>query len=127
MEILIVEDHPLQFHLLRALLAAEGYAICHAATGSAALAVARDRKPGLILLDASLPGISGFEVARQLRCDPLTRRIPIAMVSAAASRCDHEQAAASGCDGFFTKPVDTRTFGAEVAQLIGRCTPPCGG
>jgi chemotaxis response regulator CheB len=76
-EILIVEDHPLQYQLVRALLVADGYAVSHAATGNAAMALALDRRPDLILLDASLPGMSGFEVACELKRDARTRRIPI--------------------------------------------------
>jgi two-component system phosphate regulon response regulator PhoB len=125
MEILIVEDHAVQFQLLSALLTAEGYEISHAATGTEAVPLARERRPALILLDASLPGMSGFEVARDLKRDPQTRHIPVAMLSAAASRRDIETAAAFGCQDFFTKPIDTRTFASEVARLIGRAGSPC--
>ncbi len=120
MEILVVEDHPLQFQLMRAVLVAEGYVVSHAATGVTALARAREHRPDLILLDACLPGISGFEVASGLRSDPRTRGIPIAMMSAAADSGDRDQAVASGGDAFFAKPIDTRTFAAELARLIGR-------
>ncbi len=120
MEILIVEDHLLHFNLMRALLAGEGYVVSHAATGVAALAQVRERKPDLILLDVCLPGISGFEVALDLRRDPQTRHVPIAMMSAAADGSDRDQAVAAGCEAFFAKPIDTRTFAADIARLIGR-------
>ncbi len=127
MEILIVEDDQLQFQLLRALLTAEGYTVRHAATAMAALEMAHARRPTLILLDASLPDRSGFEVARELRRDPATRRIPIAMLSAATNSATREEAAASGCNEFFTKPIDTRTFAADIAWLLGRGAPADGG
>lgn len=125
MEILVVEDDTFQFELLRVLLEGEGYAVRHAATGDAAMQLARQHRPALILLDASLPGISGFEVARELKRDAATRRIPVAMLSAEASRADLETAAAYGCEEYFTKPIDTRTFAAEVARLIARGAAPC--
>jgi two-component system phosphate regulon response regulator PhoB len=118
MEILVVEDDPFQFQLLHALLETEGYAVRCAATGMAAMHLAREHLPALILLDASLPDISGFQVARDLKGDAATGRIPIAMLSADASRADLERAAAYGCEDYFTKPIDMRTFAAEVARLI---------
>ena|ERR1700753_3287752 len=120
MEILVVEDHMLNFRLVRAVLAGEGYTVSHAATGVAALMRVRECQPDLILLDACLPGLSGFEVSRELRRDPRTRNIPIAMMSAATDAGDRDQAVASGCDAFFAKPIDTRTFAADVARLIDR-------
>ncbi len=124
MDILVVEDHSVQFHLVRAVLIAGGHTVRHAASGVAALKSVRESPPDLLLLDACLPGISGFEVARDLRGDPRTARIPIVMMSAAADAGDREQALASGCDGFFAKPIDTRTFAADLARLLGRRPPP---
>jgi CheY-like chemotaxis protein len=120
MEILIVEDHPLQLHLMQALLVAEGYVVSHAATGVAALRRVREQMPDLILMDVCLPGISGFEVAFDLRRDPEFRDLPIALMSAGADSSDRDRAAACGCDAFFAKPIDTRTFAADIARLLGR-------
>jgi len=119
-EILIAEDQLFIRELLDSVLAAEGYLVTQASTGAEALRIARQRLPRLVLLDASLPGLDGFAVAAELRRDPATRHILIAMLTASAAASDREQARRCGCDAFFTKPIDTRTFPGEIARLLDR-------
>jgi len=86
-----------------------------AADGPEALLAVVDHAPDAILLDVGLPnGLSGWDVARAIRSDPAGATVRILAVTAHASPADAERARASGCDGFFTKPVN---FEALVAAL----------
>jgi two-component system cell cycle response regulator DivK len=76
-------------------------------------------RPQVILMDLQMPGIDGFELTRRLKADPATRDIAIVAVTAYAMRGDEAQARAAGCDGYLTKPIDTETFPATLAQFLG--------
>jgi CheY-like chemotaxis protein len=96
-----------------------GYAVTTAADGEAGLAAALADPPAAILLDASLPRMSGWEVARALRADARGRTIPIVAVTAHAGAVDRQTALAAGCDAFLPKPVDFPQLLAKLAQLAG--------
>lgn len=117
--VLVVEDQVLNRELVTDLLEAEGYRVLHAGDGEEALAKARGDLPDLILMDIALPGLSGLEATRSLKSDPATRHIPIAILTALAMKSDEERAREHGCDAFFSKPINTRTFLVEVARLLG--------
>lgn len=67
-------------------------------------------KPDIILLDLSIPKLSGWEVARSLKSDPILYEIPILALTAHAMVGDKEKAIAAGCDAYFTKPIDIDSF-----------------
>jgi two-component system cell cycle response regulator DivK len=117
-KILLVEDHPLNFMLVRDLLEHAGFDVLHAATGEAALEAARTERPDLILMDVRLPDMDGLEVTRLLKAAPDTSDLPIVVLTAHAMRGDIERAQAHGCDGFITKPIDAKTFVAEVTAAM---------
>ena len=102
---LIVEDHELHVKLLRDILSFYGYATLTTASGGAAIDIARQQRPDLILLDIGLPDIAGTEVAGRLKADPETRMTPIIAVTAFAMPGDRERCIGSGCDEYITKPV----------------------
>jgi two-component system cell cycle response regulator DivK len=108
--ILIVEDHELNMRLWNDVLEAQGYALLKTAFGLEAVEIARDRQPDLILLDIRLPDISGFDVARSLKADEVTRSIPVIALTAFARTEHQRQALESGCDGYISKPVDMVNF-----------------
>jgi two-component system cell cycle response regulator DivK len=116
--ILIVEDNELNLKLLHDLLEAHGYATVSAKTGSAALPLAREHRPDLILMDLQLPDISGLEAVRQLKSDEATRRIPVIAVTAFAMVGDERMALAGGCDGYIAKPIVLRNFLAVVERYV---------
>jgi two-component system, cell cycle response regulator DivK len=118
-KVLVVEDNALNLELVVDLLEAGGFAVCHAATAEEGLHVAREAKPDLILMDLSLPGMDGLAAIKALRANPATCHLPILAVTAHAMRGDEEKAQAAGCDGYLTKPIDTREFVAKVAGFIG--------
>jgi CheY-like chemotaxis protein len=116
--ILVVEDNILNLELVADLLEVGGFAVCHARTGEEGLRVARELSPDLILMDLSLPGLDGLATTRALRTDPATRHLTIIALTAHAMRGDDTIALRAGCDGYLTKPIDTRTFAAKVAAFI---------
>jgi len=101
------------------LLEADGHEVVSASDGREAVSVAREARPDLILMDLSLPILSGWEATRQLRADPATAAIPIIAVTAHAMQGDRERALAAGCDGFIPKPINEETFATRVASYLG--------
>jgi len=116
--ILVVEDNPLNLELVADLLEVGGFAVYHAGTGEEGLRAARELSPALILMDLSLPGLDGLAATRALRADPATRHLTIIALTAHAMRGDDAIALSAGCDGYLSKPIDTRTFAAKVAAFI---------
>ena len=120
--ILIVEDNDLNMKLLHDVLEAHGYATIATAEGAVAIALARDHRPDLILMDLQLPDISGYEAVRQLKAQPETAAIPVVAVTAFAMVGDDKKALACGCDAYIAKPIVLREFLAVVKRFLGRRT-----
>lgn len=117
-KILLVEDNPLNLELETDLLEMHHHQVLAAETAEIGIAMARSERPDLILMDISLPGLDGLEATRILRRDEQTRAIPIVAVTAHAMRGDAEKVAEAGCQGYLTKPIDTRTFVAQVESFL---------
>jgi putative two-component system response regulator len=118
--VLVVEDNPANLRLVQAVLARDGYRVEAAGSLAAADAALRSARPDLIVMDVALPDGSGLDLTRRLKADPATADIPIVAVTASAMPGDAERARAAGCDAHLTKPINTRTFAAQVASAIGR-------
>jgi CheY-like chemotaxis protein len=116
--ILIVDDNPSNTKLLVFLLQAKGYDVRSAANADEALAVIAEHRPRLILMDLQLPGMDGLTLTRKLKADPATQDISIIAATAYAMRGDEERARAAGCDGYITKPIDTRQLPADIARFL---------
>jgi two-component system, cell cycle response regulator DivK len=126
--ILIVDDNPVNLKLARVLLVAEGYEVRTAADAEEALEIVTGRtgledeasgwRPRLILMDLQLPGMDGLELTRRLKADPATREITILALTAYAMKGDEEKALAAGCDGYLSKPIDTRTLSQIIAGYL---------
>lgn len=117
-KILIVEDNPVNMELATDLLEAAGYVVCQAEDAERGIELARAQAPNLILMDIGLPGMDGLAAAAILRQDTATRVIPIVILTAHAMKGDEARAMATGCAGFITKPIDTRSFARTVAGLL---------
>jgi CheY-like chemotaxis protein len=115
---LIVEDNPDNLLLTRALLQRAGYRTAEARSAEEALEQIEDRQPDLILMDVQLPGRDGLSLTRQLRGDPRLAGVPIIALSAHAMPGSQDAAAAAGCDGYMTKPIDTRSFAQQLRELV---------
>lgn len=119
--ILIVDDHPMNLELAQVLLETAGYDVRTAADADDAVAVlAGGFHPRLILMDIQLPGMDGLELTRRLRADPGTRDTIIIALTAYAMVGDEERMLAAGCDGYLSKPLDTRTFADSIAAVLHR-------
>ena len=118
--ILIVEDEPKNLKLIQDLLQASGYRTVEATDGRQGVELARDRKPDLILMDIQLPVMDGLEATRILKANITTRDIPIIALTSYAMPGDEERAREAGCDGYITKPIDTKAFLKKVAEYFSR-------
>lgn len=117
--ILIVDDNPVNLKLARVVLSSEGYEVRTAGDAATAFAMLSRFRPRLILMDLQLPGIDGLEATRRLKADPGTRDIIVVALTAYAMKGDDAKARAAGCDGYVTKPIDTRRFPEMIATLLG--------
>jgi adenylate cyclase len=116
--ILIVDDTPANVHILQARLAANGYDIVTATDGEEALAVVREARPDLILLDVMMPKLDGFEVCRRLRSDATIPFIPIIMITAKSEPRDIVAGLEAGGDEYLAKPVDQAALVARVKSML---------
>jgi PAS domain S-box-containing protein len=118
--VLYIEDNPVNQLLMEGMLAHRpGTTLTLADLPEPGLAMARSQQPDLVLLDIQLPGMSGYEVLRALRADPLTRAIPVIAVSANAMSDDLAQAREAGFDDYLTKPLDL----ARLLEALDRALP----
>jgi CheY-like chemotaxis protein len=118
--VLVVDDNPTNAKLVAYVLARHGFDVRTAGDAAAAEAAIRERRPRVILMDLQLPGVDGFELTRRLKADPATADIAIVAVTAYAMTGDEDRARAAGCDGYLSKPVDTRTLADVVASYLER-------
>jgi two-component system cell cycle response regulator len=115
--ILVVDDIEANVRLLEAKLTAEYYEVMTAMDGPTALAMAAKDLPDIILLDVMMPGMDGFTVCRKLKEDPVTRHIPVVLITALDGRADRIQGLESGASDFLTKPIDDVMLFARVRSL----------
>jgi len=116
--ILIVEDNAANQLLASAVLEREGYRVELASSSDEALDRLKGQQPDLILMDVQLPGLDGLSLTRLLKADERTASIPVVALTALAMRGDRERTLDAGCVGYISKPIDTRTFAAEVRKYL---------
>jgi len=116
--ILVVDDDVRNRKLLQILLEPEGYRTLGVGTGEEALVSVAAAPPDLILLDMILPGVSGHDVARELKSHPATSNIPIIMVTAQADRAARLRGLKAGAEEFLTKPIDRAELWLRVRNLL---------
>jgi two-component system, cell cycle response regulator len=116
--VLVIEDNPANLELMRFLLTAHGYAVLAAHDGEEGLDIARRELPDLILCDLQMPGIDGYQVARQVKGTPSLQHIPIVAVTAYAMVGDRDKVLSAGFDGYFAKPIAPETFVQKVEAFL---------
>lgn len=117
--ILVVDDNAVNLKLIRVLLTSEGYDVRVAVDAEDALTTLSSFAPRLILMDIQLPGMDGFALTRKLKADPAFRDVIIVALTAYAMIGDEQRVREAGCDGYLSKPIDTRTFPSLVARYLG--------
>jgi CheY-like chemotaxis protein len=117
--ILVVEDSPTNLTLVSHLLEFHGYTVSKACDAAEALAAVRATPPDLILMDIRLPGMDGLALTRKLKSDESTKHIPIVALTAQAMKVDEQATLDAGCDGYISKPIDTRTLPDYLAGFLG--------
>ncbi|NBQ59250.1 MAG: DNA-binding response regulator [Opitutaceae bacterium] len=119
-KILLVDDEPDALEVLGFKLRQAGYNALLAKDGARAIALARDERPALIVLDLMLPEVDGLEVCKILRRDPNTATIPIIMLTARAAEMDRVLGLELGADDYVTKPFSPRELLLRIKKLLVR-------
>lgn len=122
--ILVVDDNATNLKLAATVLELAGYDVAVAEDAERALDSIRTACPDLVLMDIALPGMDGLALTRMLRADPRFERLTIVALSAFAMKNEVDQAVAAGCDGYLTKPIDTRRFAAQVETFLPAAPRP---
>ncbi|MDY7115105.1 response regulator [Halomonas sp. SSL-5] len=117
-KVLVVDDEPNIVLSLEFLMQQAGFEVVTAEDGESALARVEEGVPDLVLLDISLPGISGFDVLERLRGDPTHARLPIIMLTAHGREVEREKGLALGADDYVTKPFSTQALVEKVKSLL---------
>ncbi len=116
--ILVVDDEPAIAHLLRKVLEADGHEVVTANDGQGALDRVAERRPDLILLDVDMPRVNGFEVCSRLKTDPVTRLIPVLVLTGKGAGDTRLHAWELGADEFLTKPFQAVEVAARCRSLL---------
>src|SRR5689334_15588292 len=115
-KILVADDDRKLIFLMREFLESKGYAVISAENGEEALAVARQAKPDLILLDVRMPKLDGDEAYMALRADPSTKKIPILMLTGLRSE---KEILENKEENIFAKPVNLEALFLKMKELVG--------
>ena len=117
-KILVVEDTPLNMELCRDLLEVAGYLVYEATDAGEAIEQAKQEKFDLILMDIQLPGMDGLSATKIIKEDSMNKDTPIVALTAYAMAGDKEKIEAAGCNGYLTKPINTKEFAKSVAGFL---------
>ncbi len=117
--ILIIEDDDLNLKLVESLLELGRYRVLKAMDAETGISLMREHSPDLVLMDIRLPGMDGLQATRLIKQDPELRDIPVIALTAQAMVGDEADALRAGCSGYFSKPIDTRSFLATLQSFIG--------
>ncbi|MCF6155183.1 MAG: response regulator [Candidatus Brocadia sp.] len=116
--VMVVEDNEKNRKLMRVVLKAKGYNVIEAITGEEALAILKNQKPDIILMDIQLPGIDGLTLVKQIKADAITKDIPIIAVTAYAMKGDEQKILDTGCNAYVSKPINTQELPLIIEKYI---------
>lgn len=116
--ILVVDDSPTETQAFRSMLEKNGHEVLTAENGADGVALARQEKPDVILMDIVMPGLNGFQATRQLTKDPTTNHIPVIIVTTKDQETDRVWGKRQGANGYLVKPVPEATLLSEIASVM---------
>jgi two-component system cell cycle response regulator DivK len=116
--ILIVEDNEKNMKLARDVLQFRGFRTLEATTAEDGIALAREHRPDIILMDIQLPGMDGVAALGQLRADDRTAPIPVIALTAFAMKDDERRLRGAGFDGYVVKPISIRELPEQVRACL---------
>jgi CheY-like chemotaxis protein len=116
--VLIVDDHPVNLKLASEVLLASDFRVVVAADAEQAQQLLTAVMPDLILMDIALPGMDGLSLTKIIKNDKRLSHVPVVALTAYAMRGDELKAFNAGCNGYITKPIDTRALVKQVSALI---------
>ena len=119
-KLLLVEDNEMNWDMLSRRLKRRGYEVVIAVDGEAGVKMAQSENPDLVLMDMSLPVLTGWEATRRLKAAPETGSIPILALTAHARSDDRDEALKAGCDDYDTKPIEFSRLLEKIETLLGR-------
>jgi CheY-like chemotaxis protein len=117
-KVLLVEDNEMNRDMLSRRLLRRGFEVVVAGDGEQGLAVAREQRPDLILMDMSLPILDGWEASRRLKADEVTRHIPVIALTAHAMAGDRDRALEAGCEDYDTKPIEFPRLLEKIDRIL---------
>ncbi|HEV8356713.1 MAG TPA: response regulator transcription factor [Gemmatimonadales bacterium] len=122
--ILVVDDEPDITALVAYHLARSGYRVSTAGTGQEALKAAREERPDVVVLDLMLPGLSGYDVLRELRRQPDTAEVGVILLTARREEADRIKGLSLGADDYLTKPFSPQELTLRVSAVLRRLAAP---
>ncbi|MBI5699481.1 response regulator [Candidatus Saganbacteria bacterium] len=118
-KIMVVDDEPEILGILKFRMSSWGYEALTAASGKEALQAAEAKKPDLILLDVMMPGMSGFDVLRELKAKESTKNIPVIMITVAAAKHEVDEGIKLGAAYYLSKPYDAQELLKRIQSILG--------
>ena len=115
--VMIVDDSPTEVHLLRGILAKNGFTVSVATSGEEAITRSKAEKPDLILMDVVMPGMSGFEATRAITRDPDTAKIPVIICTTKGQETDKAWGLRQGAKDYIVKPVTEGVLMEKIKAL----------
>lgn len=116
--VLIVDDSPTETYKFKEILEKHGFEIITADNGADGVAVARQEKPDVVLMDVVMPGLNGFQATRQLSKGPDTQHIPVIIVTTKDQETDKVWGRRQGASDYLTKPVDETVLIATIKRVM---------
>jgi CheY-like chemotaxis protein len=116
--VLVVDDNPANLALAAVVLEVSGCGVLTAESAERAQELLRTVVPDLILMDVALPGMDGLTLTRILKADERLKHVPVIALTAFAMDGDELRALQAGCEGYITKPIDTRALPGRIEQVL---------
>lgn len=116
--ILIIDDSPTEVHQLKSILERNGHTVLTADNGYDGIVLCRREEPDAVLMDIVMPGLNGFQATRKLAKDPITKNIPVVIITTKDQETDKIWGIRQGASEYLIKPVNEMTLLAVVNRLL---------